>query len=132
MKGYDSMLIPHAGGARTKLIRITTELSNQIRGLMKTFGLVLLRSKGGKFEENVQRLLAGQLARIILPVLEAWRNVRIRAAQLGRQLVASARQSEACQLLVSSPGVGAVTATAELFKGRPGHGLTQQAHMRLP
>ena len=114
VKGYDSMLVRTLVAARTRLVRITTELSNQIRGLMKTFGLIVPPSKGGKFEDNVQRLLAGQeeLARIILPVLEAWRSVRIRAAELGRQLVASARQSEACQLLMSIPGVGAVTATA--------------------
>jgi transposase len=114
VKGYDSMLVRTLVAARTRLVRITTELSNQIRGLMKTFGLIVPPSKGGKFEDNVQRLLAGQeeLARIILPVLEAWRSVRIRAAELGRQLVASARQSEACQLLMSIPGVGAVTATS--------------------
>ncbi|WP_394893452.1 IS110 family transposase [Mesorhizobium sp. AaZ16] len=114
VKGYDSMLVRTLVAARTRLVRITTELSNQIRGLMKTFGLIVPPSKGGKFEDNVQRLLAGQeeLARIILPVLEAWRSVRIRAAELGRQLVASARQSEGCQLLMSIPGVGAVTATS--------------------
>src|SRR3954470_3568271 len=34
------------------------------------------------------------------------------AAELGRQLVTSARRSEACQILMSVPGVGAVTATS--------------------
>jgi transposase len=43
--------------ARTRLVRITTELSNQIRGLMKTFGLIVPPSKGGKFEANVRSLL---------------------------------------------------------------------------
>src|SRR5215475_11114673 len=114
VKGYDSMLIRTLVGARTRLVRITTELSNQIRGLMKTFGLVIPRSKGGKFEAEVRHRLAGRdaLAHTILPVLAAWRSVRARAAELGRQLIASARQSEACQLLMSILGVGAVTATS--------------------
>jgi transposase len=114
VKGYDSMLIRTLVAARTRLVRITTELSNQIRGLMKTFGLVVPRRKGGKFEAEVRRLLAGQdaLARIILPILEAWRSVRTRAAELGRRLIASARQSEACQRLMAIPGVGAITATS--------------------
>ncbi len=114
VKGYDSMLIRTLVAARTRLVRITTELSNQIRGLMKTFGLVVRRGKGGTFEAEVRRLLAGQedLAHIILPVLETWRSVRARAAELGRQLLASARQSEPCQRLMTIPGVGAVTATA--------------------
>jgi transposase len=40
VKGYDSMLTRTLVAARTRLVRVTTELSNQIRGLMKTFGLV--------------------------------------------------------------------------------------------
>ncbi|QEL21413.1 IS110 family transposase [Bosea sp. F3-2] len=114
VKGYDSMLMRTLVAARTKLVRISTELSNQIRGLMKTFGLLVPSSKGGKFEEHVRRLLAGkeELARVILPILEAWRGLRLRAAELGRQLLSAARQSQACQLLMSIPGVGAVTATS--------------------
>ena len=45
-------------------------------------------------------------------MLEAWRSVRIRAAELGRQLVKVARQSHACRILTSIPGVGAITATS--------------------
>jgi transposase len=96
------------------LVRITTELSNQIRGLMKTFGLVVPAGKGGKFNDHVRGLLTDHeaLAHIILPVLEAWRSMRARAAELGRQLLAGARQSQTCRMLMSIPGIGAVTATA--------------------
>ena len=114
VKGFDSMLTRTLVSARTKLVRITTELSNQIRGLMKTFGLVVPAGKGSKFEQHVRALLVDQkdLAAIVLPVLEAWRSMRLRAAELGRQLIADARKSEACQLLMSIPGVGTVTATS--------------------
>ena len=40
------------------------------------------------------------------------RAMLMRAAEPGRQLVASARRSEACQILMSVPGVGGVTATS--------------------
>ncbi|TIX62192.1 MAG: IS110 family transposase [Mesorhizobium sp.] len=114
VKGYDSMLSRTLVAARSRLVKITTELSNQIRGLMKTFGLIIPRSKGGKFEADVRRLLAGQeeLARIVLPLLEAWLSMRARAAELGQQLVANARHNDACQLLMSIPGVGTITATS--------------------
>ena len=114
VKGYESMLSRTLIAARTRLVRMTTELSNQIRGLMKTFGLLVPSGKGGKFDEHVRRLLMGEeaLARVILPVLEAWQGLRLRAAELGRQLVANARQSDACHLLMSIPGVGAITASA--------------------
>lgn len=114
VKGYDSMLIRTLVTARTKLIRIMTELSNQIRGLMKTFGLVVPKGSGLVFETNVRNLSGSNagLEQIILPLLEAWRSIRGRAAQLDRQLVAMARQSDACQVLTSIPGVGAVTSAS--------------------
>lgn len=114
VKAYDSMLTRTLIAARTRLVRISTELSNQIRGLMKTFGLVVPAASGGRFIEHIHRLLVGQeaLARIILPLVDAWLSIRVRAAELGRQLVATARQSQPCQLLMSIPGVGAITATS--------------------
>ena len=114
VKGYDSMLVRTLVAARLRLVHVTTELSNQIRGLMKTFGLVIPAGKGGAFESNARALLEDydELARIILPILETWRAARRQATELGRQLVAAARQSQACQLLMSIPGVGVVTATS--------------------
>ena len=114
VKGFDSMLARTLVAARNKLVKITTELSNQIRGLMKTFGLVVPSGKGSTFERHVRELLADQngLAPILLPILEAWRSMRVRAVELGRQLVAGASRSEACQILMSIPGVGAITATS--------------------
>lgn len=87
VKGFDSMLTRTLVAARTRLVRFTIELSNQIRGIMKTFGLVVPAGKGTTFEKNVRLLLVDhdQLASIVLPMLEAWRGMRIRAAELGRQ-----------------------------------------------
>ena len=114
VKGFDSILARTLVAARDKLVKITTELSNQIRGLMKAFGLVVPSGKGSTFERHIRELLADQngLAPILLPILEAWRSMRVRAVELGRQLVAGARRSEACQILMSIPGVGAITATS--------------------
>jgi len=114
VKGFDSMLTRTLVVARTKLVRITTELSNQIRGLMKTFGLVVPPGKGSKFEEHVRELVIDRdgLAAIVLPLLESWRSIRLHATELGRQLVTGTRQNQACQLLMSIPGIGAITATA--------------------
>ncbi len=69
---------------------------------------------GSKFEHHVHALLANNrdLGQIICPLLEAWHAVRLRAAELGRKLLADARRSAACQLLMSIPGVGVVTATS--------------------
>jgi transposase len=114
VKAFDSMLIRTLVGARNQLLSVSIQLSNQIRGLMKTFGLIVPKGAGRIFDGNVRELLAGNddLARIILPLLDAWRDIRKRAADLERQLLAAARQSQATKLLLTIPGVGAVTAVS--------------------
>ncbi|NKJ02921.1 transposase [Novosphingobium sp. SG707] len=94
VKGFDSMLSRTLVAARTKLVRTTLHVANQIRGLMKTFGLIVPRSMGGKFEAHVRSLLADRaaLSQIILPLLEAWRALRLQAARLTQQLLAEAQK----------------------------------------
>jgi error-prone DNA polymerase len=114
VKSFDAMVTRTLVGARNQLLDISTKLSNQIRGLMKTFGLIVPAGKGAVLHRNVRELLDGRdsLAQIILPLLEAWRDVRKHAGDLDRQLLAAARQSEATQLLMTIPGIGAVTAVS--------------------
>lgn len=114
VKGFDSMLIRTLVRSRRQLLKMQIQLSNQIRGLMKTFGLVVPKGTGGVFERHVQNLLQDdpKLARIIQPVLRAWSDMRRQAAELNKQMVAMARENQHCRLLMSVPGVGAVTATA--------------------
>jgi transposase len=63
------------------------------------------------FYGNVRELLTGNndLAAIILPLLEAWRDIRKRTADLDRELLAAARQSQSTRLLMTIPGIGAIT-----------------------
>lgn len=114
VKSFESMLVRTRIAARNQMLKARTQLSNQIRGLMKTFGLVIPKGAGRVFEDHVRRLLANNrgLEKIILPLLETWKGICHRAAELSKQLFASARTSEQCQLLTSIPGVGAVTASS--------------------
>lgn len=114
VKGFDSMLIRTLITARNQLLKMRLQVSNQIRGLMKTFGLVVPKGAGSVFERNVRDLLQGEdkLAQIIMPMLQAWRDIRHQSAKLSKELVAMAREDQRCRLLMSVPGVGTVTATA--------------------
>ena len=114
VKAFDSMLMRTLISARRQLMKMRVQLSNQIRGLLKTFGLVVPKGAGSVFERNVVSLLEGEdnLARIILPLLKAWSDIRLRVAELTKQLVAMAGADQRCRLLTSVPGVGTVTATA--------------------
>ena len=46
VKSREAMLVKALIGARSQLLGMATDLSNQIRGLMKTFGLVVPKGKG--------------------------------------------------------------------------------------
>lgn len=111
VKGFDAMLTRTLIGVRKQVAGMSIQLSNQIRGVMKTFGLIVPKSKGQVFERHVQELLAGNdnLANVILPLVDAWRDMRKHVANLDRQLLAAARNSKAAQLLMTIPGIGAIT-----------------------
>lgn len=114
VKGFDSMLIRTLVTARSQLLKMRLQMSNQIRGLMKTFGLVVPKGVGSVFERNVRTLLQDEekLARIVLPMLQAWNDIRLRVVELSKQLIMMADEDSRCRLLMSVPGVGTVTATA--------------------
>ncbi|CAL4867177.1 IS110 family transposase ISMno14 [Asticcacaulis sp. MM231] len=116
VKGFDSMLTRTLITGRTKLLKICTEHSNQIRGLMKTFGRIVPKGVGGKFDHKVRDLLDGKsaLSNIILPLLDAWNTMRKQTALLTHQLIKAARANKSCELLMSVPGVGVVVATSFL------------------
>src|SRR5215207_5006482 len=92
VKAPGTMLIRTLLSARRQLVRTGLDLANQIRGLLKIFGLLL--PKGG-----------GRL-------LEAWRAVRAQVLGLDRLARAAAKRDPRCRLLLTAPGVGTVTALA--------------------
>src|ERR1700741_2342539 len=47
VKSFEAMLTRTLVAARNRLLDVSTQLSNQIRGLMKTFGFIAPAAKGG-------------------------------------------------------------------------------------
>ncbi|WP_201742269.1 IS110 family transposase [Mangrovicoccus ximenensis] len=93
-KAFGSMPTRTLIALRSQIVGMSIQLGNQIRGVMKTFGLIVPKGKGRIFEANVRALLDGRddLARIILPLLGAWSDMRSHVAGFDRQLRAAARQ----------------------------------------
>jgi transposase len=89
-----------------------TEMINQIRGLMKIFGLILPKGSGTRFEAQVRTRVADhtELGLVVEPMLAAWRALHDQVAALERQLVRRARRHEVCHRLMTVPGVGPLTA----------------------
>src|SRR4051812_14994456 len=114
VKSEGTMLVRTLLSARRQLVRTGLDLANQIRGLLKIFGLLLPRGGGRAFEAAVRERLAGhgQLATVITPLLQAWRAVREQVLALNRQACAVAKRDARCRLLLTAPRVGTITALA--------------------
>ncbi|WP_275200375.1 hypothetical protein [Bradyrhizobium sp. CSA207] len=81
---------------------MTTQLSNQIRGLMNTFGLVVPKGPGRVFERHVCSLLANNagLKQIIEPLLDAWRGMRARHPSRSSSIARNSKAAAAHQIPV--------------------------------
>jgi transposase len=101
-------------GARAQLVGMTTRLSNQIRGILKTFGLLPGSMRDLPFDRRVEDLLSDRddLAPIVRPMLVAWRQLRVQIAEFDRQVRALTKKDPTCRLLMSVPGIGVVSVLA--------------------
>jgi transposase len=103
--------------ARDALVGMRVRLENEIRGLLKTFGIMFGKRVGGfkrRADEIIERELA--VAPELIPVFEALmqarRDILARIAVLDKKIQAIARRHETVRLLMTAPGVGPITAMA--------------------
>lgn len=101
-------------GARARLIGVQTGIGNQIRGLLKTYGIVLGVGKGKVFEDQVLAHIPEdeEVAPVVISLLEVWRSARDQRQLLDRRLEKHARRNPVCRRLMTAPGVGSITALA--------------------
>jgi len=114
MKSLDSHQLRAVLQARQRLVGMRTTLYNQVRGLLKTFGVVLPRGKGSTFVDLV-RSRAAQLPALQLvldALLSAWREVHNQITVLDRSLRRAVKDREVCRRWMRMPGVGPLTAIA--------------------
>ena len=111
-------LAAHGDGAllasRALLVRQRCEIENQIRGLLKNFGLRSRATTGRAFEQNVQALTRhhGLLKDVVTPLLAVWLALRQQTAVLTYKVKIRTMSSAACRRLLTMPGVGPMTALA--------------------
>ena len=93
---------------------MTTRLSNHIRGVLKTFGLLAGAMRGLPFDRKVEALLLNRsdVALIVRPMLLAWRQLREQIAAFDKAIRMLVRSNHACRLLMSVPGIGVLSALA--------------------
>lgn len=101
-------------GARAQLVGMTTRLSNHIRGVLKTFGLLPGAMRGLPFDRRVEALLEGrpEVAPVVQPMLAAWRQLRVQIAAFDKAVRVEVKANSVCRLLMTVPGIGALTGLA--------------------
>ena len=100
--------------ARKLLLEKAIAIENDIRGLLRNFGLKVGAVSAAKFEQRIQELIEGQpdLSELMEVLLEARAKLREQYIKLHKKLLAIVRDDNVCRRLMTIPGIGAVTALA--------------------
>src|SRR3984893_14236933 len=114
VKSFESHRARALLGARIQLIGMTTRLSNHIRGVLKTFGLLPGAMRGLPFDRKVEGLILdrSEVALIVRPMLVAWRQLREQIAVFDQVIRVLVKSNPTCRLPMSVPGIGVLSALA--------------------
>jgi transposase len=98
--------------ARSRLVSIRRDLENQIRSLLKEYGLLFSRAIGSHFRQKVHELVADdhRLQPVLGPLLVIHDHVCLQQTRLDNEVRRLARADETTVRLMSVPGIGVVTA----------------------
>lgn len=100
--------------SRALLVKTKRDLGNQIRGLLKNRGLVIGRASGNVFTRRVEELVAEypDLQQAVRPLLTVREMVGREITDLDRMLLSLARGHQDSRRLMTTPGIGPITALA--------------------
>ena len=116
VKDLDSHAVRALLASRALLVELKRDLENQIRGLLKNFGLVIGRSKMNTFTTRATELIDGrpELAAAIEPLLKARDALAGQIDGLDRNVLRLARSEPQVRRFMTVPGVGPITALCYL------------------
>lgn len=101
--------------ARKTLVRIRVKIENELRGLLRTFG-VLFGKRVGSFTRRAGEIISGELdaspqMRLVGEALmKARASILDQIKVIDRRLSAIARAMPVVRLFMTTPGVGVITA----------------------
>ena len=100
--------------ARKLLQEKAIAIENDIRGLLRNFGLKVGAAGVVKFDERIRELVEGmpELAEIIEPLLTSRKQLRGAFMALHQKLLSIVRNDAVCRRLMTIPGVGLVVSLA--------------------
>jgi transposase len=113
MKGRTSHLERALLTSRKTVLNKCLDLENEIRGLLKAFGIRLPKAiKRYNFDREVRAIIEADegLSHALLPMLDAHAMLLTAFVELDRRVKMDARQDPVCACLMTVPGVGEITA----------------------
>lgn len=112
VKSDESQRLKMIVNNRRFMVEQRVALENQIRGSLKTFGLIIGTITRSHYESRVRELIDGdgELETAVLPLLEQRCSGMERINMLDKLLVTAAKNDPVCRLLMTAPGVGPLTA----------------------
>lgn len=101
-------------GARAQLVGMRTRLSNMVRGVLKTFGILPGANGGMRFDRCIEASIgdAPEVAAIVDPLLACWRQLREQITVFDVAVQRRVKADPTCRLLMTVPGIGALSALA--------------------
>ena len=112
VKDLDSHAVKALLASRALLVKIKRDLENQIRGLLKNFGLVIGRGKFKVFAVRAAELIENrpELIAAVRPLLEARKAIEQQVDDFDRKVHKLARHDVQVRRFMTVPGVGPITA----------------------
>jgi transposase len=112
VKSEESQTIRSILVARARLVGIRRDLENQVRSMLKEYGLLFSRAIGSRFRQHVLELLFEDhaLRAIIDPLLAIHEQVCRQQKKLDDEIRRLALADETTRRLMTVPGIGVVTA----------------------
>jgi transposase len=112
VKSEESQKIRAVLVARARLVSIRRDIENQVRSMLKEYGLLFSRAIGAPFRQQVVELMdvSHPLRAVVESLLSIHERVAEEQARLDEDVRRRARDDETVRRLMSVPGVGVVTA----------------------
>lgn len=113
LKSQESLYTRALLTSRKVMQRKCIDLENEIRGVLKVFGVKLpMRLSRGGFDRAVRDIIVGDpgLSHALLPMLEARHMLFDTFVQLDRRVRQAAHEDAVCRRFMGVPGVGEITA----------------------
>lgn len=98
-------------GGRAQLVGMRTRLTNMIRGILKTYGMLPGSGRGLRFDRRVEELIQDdqEVGMVVRPLLETLRHVGEQITTFDKAVLRQVRADPTCRLLMSVPGIGALS-----------------------